>query len=82
MAAVSGSELEDFDPFIRGLDAGPPRDEFGEYHLMDEGRLVSGLIERAFYSEAERRRTAEVARQLIHAARNNRHEYAGVDAFM
>ena len=60
MAAVSGSELEDFDPFIRGLDAGPPRDEFGDYHLMDEGRLVSGLIERAVYSEAERRHTAEV----------------------
>ncbi len=82
MAAVSGTELEDFDPFIRGLDAGPPRDEFGSYHLMEEGRLVAGLIERAVYSEAERRRTAEVARQLIHAARNNRHEYAGVDAFM
>ena len=82
MAAVSGTELDDFDPFIRGLDAGPPRDEFGDYHLMDEGRLVSGLIERAVYSEAERRRTAEVARQLIHAARTNRHEYAGVDAFM
>ena len=37
MAAVSGTELDDFDPFIRGLDAGPPRDEFGDYHLMDEG---------------------------------------------
>lgn len=82
MAAVDATELEDLEPFVRGLDAGPPRDEFGPYHLVDEARLVSGLIERAVYTEAEHRRIAEVARQLIHAARSSRHEYAGVDAFM
>lgn len=82
MAAVETTELEDLEPFVRGLDAGPARDEFASFHLMDEGRLVAGLIERAVYTEAERRRTAEVARQLIHAARSSRHEYAGVDAFM
>lgn len=82
MAAVSDPEFDDFEPFVRGLDAGPPRDEFGSYHLMDEGRLIAGLIERAVYTEAERRRTAEFARQLIHTARANRHEAAGVDAFL
>ncbi|MCH9806401.1 MAG: bifunctional proline dehydrogenase/L-glutamate gamma-semialdehyde dehydrogenase PutA [Alphaproteobacteria bacterium] len=82
MAAVSDAELDDFEPFVRGLDAGPERDEFGSYHLMDEGRLVAGLIERAVYTEAERRRTAEFARQLIDTARANRKEFAGVDAFM
>ncbi|MBU2582372.1 MAG: bifunctional proline dehydrogenase/L-glutamate gamma-semialdehyde dehydrogenase PutA [Alphaproteobacteria bacterium] len=82
MAAVDDTDLDDFEPFVRGLDAGPPRDEFAGYHLIDEGRLVAGLTERAVYTEAERRRTGEIARQLIHAARSSRHEYAGVDAFM
>lgn len=82
MAAVSESELEEFEPFVRGLDAGPPRDEFAAYHLMDEGRLVAGLIERAVFTEAERRRTAEVARQLTHAARKSTQDSSGVDAFM
>ncbi|MDX2288838.1 MAG: bifunctional proline dehydrogenase/L-glutamate gamma-semialdehyde dehydrogenase PutA [Hyphomicrobiaceae bacterium] len=60
----------------------PARDEVHAAHLADEIRLVGGLIERAVYTSDERRRTADVARQLVHAARANRHKYAGVDAFM
>ena len=46
----------------------PPRDEIAAYHLMDEARLVGGLIERAIYTGEERRRTAELARRLTHDA--------------
>ena len=47
----------------------PPRDEIAAHHLIDETRLVGGLIERAVYTEEERRRTADIARRLVHAAR-------------
>jgi RHH-type transcriptional regulator, proline utilization regulon repressor / proline dehydrogenase / delta 1-pyrroline-5-carboxylate dehydrogenase len=60
----------------------PARDEIAAYHLLDERRLVGGLIERAVYSEDERRRTADLARRLVHAARANSQNHAGVDAFM
>ncbi|MEQ8823710.1 MAG: bifunctional proline dehydrogenase/L-glutamate gamma-semialdehyde dehydrogenase PutA [Filomicrobium sp.] len=82
MAAVSDSDFDDFEPFVRGLDAGPARDDFAAHYMMDEGRLVAGLIERAVFTTAERRRAAEIARQLIHAARGKRQDFAGVDAFM
>jgi len=45
-------------------------------------RLVGGLIERAIFTEDERRRVAAIARQLVYAARANRHNFGGVDAFM
>lgn len=60
----------------------PPRDEIAAYHLIDETRLVGGLIERAVFTEDERRRTADIARRLVHAARANQHKHAGIDAFM
>ena len=60
----------------------PPRDEIASHHLIDEPRLVGGLIERAVYTEDERRRTADIARRLVHAARANHMNHAGVDAFM
>jgi RHH-type transcriptional regulator, proline utilization regulon repressor / proline dehydrogenase / delta 1-pyrroline-5-carboxylate dehydrogenase len=60
----------------------PGREEIATYHLQDESRLVGGLIERAVYSEDERRRTAEVARKFVVAAREGRHKYTGIDAFM
>ena len=60
----------------------PPRDEIAACHLLDEMRLVGGLIERAVYTEDERRRTADLARRLVHAARAHGQEHAGVDAFM
>jgi RHH-type transcriptional regulator, proline utilization regulon repressor / proline dehydrogenase / delta 1-pyrroline-5-carboxylate dehydrogenase len=60
----------------------PGREEIAAYHLQDEARLVGGLIERAVYSEDERRRTADVARKFVVAARKGRHTYSGIDAFM
>lgn len=60
----------------------PPRDEIAAYHLMEEPRLVGALIERAIFSEDERRRIADLARRLVHAARAGRHKFSGIDAFM
>jgi RHH-type transcriptional regulator, proline utilization regulon repressor / proline dehydrogenase / delta 1-pyrroline-5-carboxylate dehydrogenase len=60
----------------------PPRDEIAAYHLRDETRLVGGLIERAIYTADERRRIAELARRLVHAARAGQHKFSGIDAFM
>ncbi len=59
----------------------PPRDEIAKYHLMDEGRLVGALIERAIFSEDERRRIADLASRLVRAARSGRQTYSGIDAF-
>ena len=63
----------------RGL---PPRDEFATQYLIDENRLVGALIERAFFTEDERRRTADIARRLVHTARADKASHAGIDAFM
>ncbi len=60
----------------------PPRDEIAAHHLIDETRLLDRLIERAVFSEEERRRAADIARRLVHAARANKGKHAGVDAFM
>ena len=59
-----------------------PRDEIAAYHLVDESRLVGGLIERAVYTEDDRRRIGDIARRLVHAVRAGRHKYSGIDAFM
>jgi RHH-type transcriptional regulator, proline utilization regulon repressor / proline dehydrogenase / delta 1-pyrroline-5-carboxylate dehydrogenase len=60
----------------------PPRDELAAQYLMDEPRLVGALIERAFFTEDERRRAADVARRLVHGARADKANHAGIDAFM
>lgn len=60
----------------------PPRDEFATQYLMDEQRLVGALIERAFFTEDERRRTADIARRLVYTARANKASQTGIDAFM
>ncbi len=60
----------------------PPRDEIAANHLADETRLLDRLIERAVFSEDERRRSSDIARRLVHAARANRGKHAGIDAFM
>jgi RHH-type proline utilization regulon transcriptional repressor/proline dehydrogenase/delta 1-pyrroline-5-carboxylate dehydrogenase len=60
----------------------PPRDEFATQYLMDELRLVGALIERAFFTEDERRRTADIARRLVYTARANKANHIGIDAFM
>ncbi|MEQ1670238.1 MAG: bifunctional proline dehydrogenase/L-glutamate gamma-semialdehyde dehydrogenase PutA, partial [Hyphomicrobium sp.] len=64
---------------MRGL---PPRDEIAAHYQMDEQRLVGALIERAVFTEDERRRAQDVARRLVHAARASKGQHAGVDAFM
>jgi len=60
----------------------PSRDEIAAYTLIDETRLVGGLIERAVYTADERRRTADLARRLVLAARADQARHPGVDAFM
>ena len=60
----------------------PAREEISSHHLIDEHRLVGGLIERAIYTADERRRAGEIARALVLGARAHRHDFAGVDAFM
>ena len=60
----------------------PPRDEIAAYHLFDEPRLVGGLVERAIYTDDERRRIAELAGRLARAGRANRDKHGGIDAFM
>ena len=60
----------------------PPRDEIASYHLIDEDRLVGGLIERAIFTADERRRIATLAERLVVAVRDGRQEHSGIDAFM
>ncbi|MBV1694587.1 MAG: bifunctional proline dehydrogenase/L-glutamate gamma-semialdehyde dehydrogenase PutA [Hyphomicrobiales bacterium] len=60
----------------------PGRAELGDYHLMEERRLVGGLVERAVYTADERRRIGDLARNFVHMARANRHKHGGIDAFM
>ena len=60
----------------------PPRDEIAAYHLFDEPRLMGGLVERAIYTDDERRRIGDLAGRLARAARANRAKHGGVDAFM
>ena len=58
------------------------RDEIASYHLVDETRLLGGLLERAVYTADERRRIGELAHRLAVAARSERGKHGGVDAFL
>ncbi len=60
----------------------PSIDEIAAHHLIEEHRLLGGLIERAVYTQDERRRTAEIARRLVEEARAGKVGHGGVDAFM
>src|SRR5262245_36084929 len=60
----------------------PPLDEIAAYHLFDEPRLMGGLVERAIYTDDERRRIADLAGRLARTARANRNKHGGIDAFM
>ncbi|MFN3625098.1 MAG: bifunctional proline dehydrogenase/L-glutamate gamma-semialdehyde dehydrogenase PutA [Hyphomicrobium sp.] len=60
----------------------PSRDEIAAHYLHDEQRLLDRLIERAVFSEDERRRASDVARRLVHGVRADRGQHTGVDAFM
>ena len=63
--------VEDAAPAAAGL---PERDEIASYHLMDEMRLVGGLVERAIFTATERNRIADRASRLVSAARANSHK--------
>ncbi len=60
----------------------PPRDEIALQHLMDERRVVGALLERAVFTEDERRRSADIARRLVYATRASKGQHTGIDAFM
>ena len=60
----------------------PDRDEIASYLLFDERRLVGGLIERAVYTEDERRRIADLAKGFVLKARASQGQHGGIDAFM
>lgn len=60
----------------------PPRDEIAAHLLIDETRALDRLLERAVFTEDERRRSADTARRLVLSARVHKGEHAGVDAFM
>ena len=60
----------------------PPRDAIAAAHLRDEAELVAGLTPRATFAEWEKKRIAELAARLVRAARANRHQHGGVEAFM
>jgi len=77
-----GSPLVVGGPARPAFDLPAPDKELAAVHLADERRLVAEMLAGAGHDEAERRRTGEVARQLVHAARANRHKFGGIDAFM
>ena len=58
------------------------RDEIASYHLVDEQRLLGGLLERAVYTADERRRIGELAHRLVIAARSERGKHGSVEAFL
>jgi len=59
----------------------PARDEIDAAHLVDETRLVGGLIERAVYTSDERRRADVLAQELVRTARAEQSVSSGVSAF-
>jgi len=60
----------------------PARDEIAAAFLADEAELMAKLRVAAAAAAEERPRIAELAGRLVRAARANRHEHGGVDAFM
>jgi RHH-type proline utilization regulon transcriptional repressor/proline dehydrogenase/delta 1-pyrroline-5-carboxylate dehydrogenase len=57
-SAETTREIVEFAPL-------PPRDEIASHYLIDEQRLLDRLIERAVFSEDERRRSTDLARRLV-----------------
>jgi len=60
----------------------PNREAIGEALLADEDRLVAALIDKARFTDAQRKRIEAVAVRLVEAARAGRREYGGVDSFL
>jgi RHH-type transcriptional regulator, proline utilization regulon repressor / proline dehydrogenase / delta 1-pyrroline-5-carboxylate dehydrogenase len=80
------SPFHDQDP-REGVDpirqrSAPEREEIAAHHLMDEARLMGGLVARAAFTPDERARVSNLAAGLVRAARGNRHKHGGIDAFM
>lgn len=73
---MTGNEWAEHD------DVGPERDEIAAYHLIDEDRLIGGLIERALFPADEKRRITALAGRLVRAMREGRHTHSGIDAFI
>ncbi|MGI9384702.1 MAG: bifunctional proline dehydrogenase/L-glutamate gamma-semialdehyde dehydrogenase PutA [Methyloligellaceae bacterium] len=60
----------------------PPRHRIAELYLADEARLVEQLIAQARFSPEEQRKIGALATTLVHAAREGRRQFGGIDAFM
>ena len=60
----------------------PPRHRIAELYLADEARLVEQLIAQARFTAEEQRRIEALAVTLVHAAREGRRQFGGIDAFM
>ncbi len=67
---------------IGPVDPLPGRAAISEALLAEEGPLVETLIAQAAFNEAERRRIASIAADLVKAARAGRRESGGVDSFL
>jgi RHH-type proline utilization regulon transcriptional repressor/proline dehydrogenase/delta 1-pyrroline-5-carboxylate dehydrogenase len=79
MANGSGAVRASTGAGARGL---PPRDEIATYHLMEEDRLVGGLVERAIFTAEEKRRVATLAYRLVEAVREGRQRTSAIDQLM
>ena len=60
----------------------PSRAGLSQRLLADEDKLVADLIERARCNDVEQRKVAQLAEQLVLAARAGRREAGGVDPFL
>ena len=65
-----------------GAQSLPPRNDIAAAFLAEEAELIAKLSRSATATPEERQRIAELAAHLVKAARANRHEHGGVDAFM
>ncbi len=60
----------------------PDRREIADHYMIDESRLVSGLIEQAIMPSDDGRKIEKLARSLVRTAREGRRDFGGIDAFM
>src|SRR5262245_1354759 len=65
-----------------GESPAPAREEIAAAFLADEAQLIANLRVAAAAAAEQRPRIADLAARLVRAARANRHEHGGVDAFM
>ena len=65
-----------------GAETLPSREEIAEHAYADEARVLSSLVNRALLTADERRRTEDLAKRLVHAARAGRQKHGGIDAFL